>query len=526
MRILVTGGAGFIGSNFIRYILKTYPEYFVVNYDKLTYAGHLESLTDVELNSNYKFVKGDICDRARVDEVIKANKIDTIVHFAAESHVDRSIAFPEEFVRTNVLGTQVLLDAALKNGITRFHHVSTDEVFGELPLNSKSKFSETTTYNPKSPYSASKASSDHLVRSYFETYKLPVTITNCSNNYGAFQDPEKFIPRSITNLLTGKKIQVYGDGKYVRDWLHVEDHCRAIDMVMHKGKPGETYLVGGTKKDVNNLAISEMLLKLTGRDKSFIEFVTDRPGHDRRYAVDFSKIEKELGWNPMGDFESRLAETVEWYRNNEWWWKPLKVKAEKFYRRNQIAKEAEKFMQYFKPTSIPGLTVIEMPTYDDNRGFFREAARLNALKKVTGVNLKVKQWNHSESKPGVIRGLHAEGWNKVVYPISGEMTSILVDIRPDSPTFGKHETIKFSENSLKALFIPKGVANSICVTGKKNVHYLYLVDAYYNGSDTTAVALDDPDLKIDWPIAKPIISARDKANPRLRDLFPAKFIGR
>lgn len=526
MRLLVTGGAGFIGSNFIRYILNKYPDYFVVNYDKLTYAGHLSSLSDVELNPNYKFIKGDICDGKRVDAVMKKNAITHVVNFAAETHVDRSIESPEDFILTNILGTQTLLDVSLKNKVERFHHVSTDEVFGELPLNSPKKFDENTEYDPRSPYSASKAASDHMVRAYHETYGMDVTITNTSNNFGPFSDTEKFIPRAITNLIDGKKIPIYGDGKHARDWIFVEDHCRAIDMVLHKGKSGETYLAGGGNDTINNLEVAKILLKLFGRDKSFIEFVEDRPGHDRRYAIDFGKIKKELGWEPSKNLENRLIETANWYKENEIWWRPIKEESEKFYRYIEENKSAEKFTSFIKETSIPGLFVIEMPTYKDDRGFFRENVRLNALQKVSKIGFNVKQWNHARSKPGVIRALHAEGWNKLVYPVTGKMFSALVDIRPESPTFGKIETFEFDENTHKALFIPKGVANSICVTGKKTVDYFYLVDAYYDGKDTTAVAWDDPDLAIKWPVKKPIISDRDRNNPRLRDLFPDKFVGR
>jgi len=329
MKLFVTGGAGFIGSNFIRYWLKKHPKDKIINFDKLTYAGHLSSTKDFSLNKNYKFIKGDICNKKLVEKVM--NGIDCVVNFAAETHVDRSIKDPSVFVRTNVLGTQVLLDAALKSKVKRFHHVSTDEVFGALSLNSKEKFTEKTIYNPRSPYSASKAGSDHLVRSYFHSFGLPITITNASNNFGQFQDPEKFLPRMITNLIVGEKIKIYGDGKHVRDWLYVEDHVRAIEMVIKKGKIGETYLVGDMTKDVNNLQIAKMLIKYFAADESSIEFVKDRPGHDRRYAVDWGKL-KKLGWKPKFDFETWLTKTVEWYRENEWWWGPLKKKAEIIYR--------------------------------------------------------------------------------------------------------------------------------------------------------------------------------------------------
>lgn len=332
MKLLVTGGAGFIGSNFIRYWLKNNPKDKIINLDKLTYAGHLSSTSDFASNKNYTFVRGDICNSKLVDEVTK--NVDIIVHFAAESHVDRSIFGPATFIKTNVLGTQTLLDSALKNKIKLFYHISTDEVFGALPLDSRKKFNEKTPYNPRSPYSASKAASDHLVRAYFTTYGLPVVITNCSNNFGPYQDPEKFLPRMITNLIDNKPIPIYGDGKYVRDWLYVLDHCRAIEMVIKKGKIGETYLIGGLTKDISNLEVAKMLLKIFNKDNSYIQFVKDRPGHDRRYAVDWSKIKNDLGFKPEFDFGVWLEKTVEWYKANEWWWRPLKKKAEKFYQKS------------------------------------------------------------------------------------------------------------------------------------------------------------------------------------------------
>lgn len=329
MKILVTGGAGFIGSNFIRYWIKKYPTDEIVNLDKLTYAGHLASTKDFSNNKNYTFIKGDITQSGDVEKAIDG--VDTVVNFAAETHVDRSIVGPKDFVLTNVVGTQILLDAAVKHKVSKFHHVSTDEVFGDLPLDSKEKFNEKTLYNPRSPYSASKASSDHLVRAYHETYGLPITITNTSNNFGPFQDPEKFLPRMITNLIQGEKVKVYGDGLYVRDWLYVEDHVEAIDLVLNKGKLGETYLVGSLTEDINNLSVVKRLNKLFGKAEDDIDFIKDRPGHDRRYAVDWSKIKMELGWSPKYDFDTYLSKTIEWYKANDWWWKDLKVNAEKLY---------------------------------------------------------------------------------------------------------------------------------------------------------------------------------------------------
>jgi dTDP-glucose 4,6-dehydratase len=336
MKLLVTGGAGFIGSNFILYWMKNYPQDQIVNLDSLTYAGNLENLKDVEENPNYKFIYGSICDLNTVNQAMES--VDIVVHFAAESHVDRSILKPSDFVVTNVVGTQVLLDSALKHKIKRFHHISTDEVFGSLKLEDKNKFNERTNYNPRSPYSASKAGSDHLVRAYHETYGLPITITNCSNNFGPYQFPEKFIPLAITNILEGKKIPVYGDGLYVRDWLYVADHCHAIDLVLNKGKIGETYLIGGMTNDVSNLEVIKKILKIMGKDESFIDFVKDRPGHDRRYAVDWSKINNELGWKPLHEFDEWLEKTIAWYKENENWWKDVKTGAYQKYYKEQYGK--------------------------------------------------------------------------------------------------------------------------------------------------------------------------------------------
>ena len=319
MKILVTGGAGFIGSNFIRHILQTYPTYEIINLDLLTYAGNLENLKDLENNQRYNFVKGDICDVGVVDELVK--KVDTIVHFAAESHVDRSILDSRAFIQTNVIGTHTLLEAARKAGNKRFHHVSTDEVFGSLGFQD-APFCETTSYDPRSPYSASKAGSDHLVRSYFHTYNLPVTISNCSNNYGPYHFPEKLIPLLITNLIQNKKIPIYGDGLNVRDWLFVRDHCKAIDKIIHKGKIGETYCVGGNCEKTN-LEIAEKILNLLGKKTEMIEYVEDRKGHDKRYAINFSKIKNELDWEPEVSFEEGLAKTVTWFVANETWWKNI-----------------------------------------------------------------------------------------------------------------------------------------------------------------------------------------------------------
>lgn len=321
-KILVTGGAGFIGSNFIRYWLKANPSDEIINLDKLTYAGNLENLTDISQNPNYTFVQGDICDTDLVDSLLKG--VDLIVHFAAESHVDRSIKDSSDFIKTNVEGTRVLLEAAKNNGGIRFHHVSTDEVFGSLSLRDP-KFNENTPYDPRSPYSASKASSDHLVRAYFHTHNLPITISNCSNNYGPYQFPEKLIPLFITNLIEGKKVPVYGQGQNVRDWIHVEDHNRGVEQIIKKGKIGETYCLGGNN-EIKNIEITQNILQLMGQGEEMIEYVNDRLGHDLRYAIDFSKAERELGWRPQIDFVSGLQDTISWYKNNPAWWQKLKNK--------------------------------------------------------------------------------------------------------------------------------------------------------------------------------------------------------
>ncbi len=320
--ILVTGGAGFIGSNFIHYIIKKYPETKIINLDALTYAGNLENLKEIENNENYKFIQGDICNEALVDKIVKENKIDLIVHFAAESHVDRSVLDSKDFIKTNVEGTRVLLDVALKNGKIRFHHVSTDEVFGHLGGNDK-PFDELTSYNPRSPYSASKAASDHLVRAYFYTHQLPITISNCSNNYGPYQFPEKIIPLFTTNLMEGKKIPIYGTGEAVRDWIYVDDHNRGVMMIIEKGKIGETYCLGADGEKTN-LEITGKILEFMGKGEDQIEYVADRKGHDLRYGINASKIKNELGWEPEIEFEDGLKKTIEWYENNQTWWKNIK----------------------------------------------------------------------------------------------------------------------------------------------------------------------------------------------------------
>lgn len=337
--IFVTGGAGFIGSNFIKFVLKK-NDYKVINYDKLTYAGNLENLTDVEKNENYEFIKGDICDEGRVRSVLmdKNRDIFAIVNFAAESHVDRSILSAKEFIKTNVEGTQVLLDCVLSYGI-KYLQVSTDEVYGSLPEDKKEiKFTEKTPITTSSPYSASKAAADLLCNAYSHTHKLPILITRCSNNYGPYQFPEKLIPLMIAKALAGEKLPVYGDGKNIRDWLYVEDHCSAIYEVLHKGRLGEVYNIGGNN-EWYNIDIVKLILKLLNKSEEHITYVKDRPGHDRRYAIDSKKIQTELGWKPAYKFENGIEATIKWYVENESWWKKvMSGEYKKYYEKNYSSK--------------------------------------------------------------------------------------------------------------------------------------------------------------------------------------------
>jgi dTDP-glucose 4,6-dehydratase len=329
--ILVTGGAGFIGSNFVRRLLSG-REHRVVNFDALTYAGNLENLRDVDTDPHYRFVKGDIADAAAVRQAFERERPEVVVHFAAESHVDRSVMDATAFVRTNVVGTQVLIDVARTHGARRFVHVSTDEVYGSL--GPTGRFHEDTPLQPNSPYSASKTGSDLLVRAAFHTHGFPGIITRCSNNYGPFQFPEKLIPLMIANALEGKKLPVYGDGRNVRDWIHVEDHCAALVAVIERGRSGEVYNIGGNAER-ENLAVVRQILALAGKDDGLIQFVTDRPGHDRRYAIDSGKIERELGWRPSFAFEDGLRATFEWYARNREWWQRVRSGAYRDYYRAQ-----------------------------------------------------------------------------------------------------------------------------------------------------------------------------------------------
>ena len=323
-KILVTGGAGFIGSNFIQYILDHQKDQvLLVNLDALTYAGNLENLKAAEQDARYRFVKGDVRDKELVEQLFQKYDFDTVVHFAAESHVDRSITDPGVFVRTNVMGTQVLLDAAKEYGVKRFHQVSTDEVYGDLPLDRPDLFfREDTPIHTSSPYSSSKASADLFVLAYYRTFGVPVTISRCSNNYGPYHFPEKLIPLMISRALADEKLPVYGKGENVRDWLYVSDHCEAIDLIIHKGKIGEVYNVGG-HNEKTNLEVVKTILAALDKPESLIEFVTDRPGHDLRYAIDPTKLESELGWKPQYTFETGIRQTIDWYLNNKEWWENI-----------------------------------------------------------------------------------------------------------------------------------------------------------------------------------------------------------
>ena len=323
MNIIVTGGAGFIGSNFVFHMLKKYPDYRIICLDKLTYAGNLSTLAPVMDNPKFRFVKADICDREAVDKLFEEEHPDIVVNFAAESHVDRSIEDPGIFLQTNIIGTSVLMDACRKYGIQRYHQVSTDEVYGDLPLDRPDLFfTEETPIHTSSPYSSSKAGADLLVLAYHRTYGLPVTISRCSNNYGPYHFPEKLIPLMISRALADEELPVYGNGENVRDWLHVSDHCEAIDLIIHKGKVGEVYNIGG-HNERTNLQVVQTILKALDKPESLIKYVKDRPGHDRRYAIDPTKIEAELGWKPKYNFDTGIAQTIQWYLDNEDWWKHI-----------------------------------------------------------------------------------------------------------------------------------------------------------------------------------------------------------
>jgi dTDP-glucose 4,6-dehydratase len=343
MRLLVTGGAGFIGTNFVKYTLRKYPGYQILNLDKLTYAGNLENLQDLEQEPRHRFVRSDICDAVAVDELVREG-VDAVVNFAAETHVDRSIEEPNAFIITNVLGTQTLLEAVRKYRVKRYVQVSTDEVYGSL--GPADYFHETTPVNPSSPYSASKAAADLLVQAYFSTYKLPVLVTRCSNNYGPYQFPEKLIPLLISNALNNLPLPLYGDGLHVRDWLYVEDHCRAIDLVLHDGVEGEVYNIGGNDER-QNLEVARTILKLLHRPESLIMFVKDRPGHDRRYAIDAAKIRNDLRWRPSVPFEEGIRRTILWYQKNRQWITDIQLGDYRKYYQKMYVNRDETLLRHF-----------------------------------------------------------------------------------------------------------------------------------------------------------------------------------
>ena len=337
-KILATGGAGFIGGNFVKYMVNKYSQYNIYNLDLLTYAGDLSKHRDIEQKTNYNFIKADITDYETINYLFKEEKFDFVVHFAAESHVDRSITDPGIFVQTNVVGTQILLDASKQIGISKFVHVSTDEVYGELDYDPTKFFTEDSPLQPNSPYSASKASSDLLVRAYHETYGLPMNITRCSNNYGPYHFPEKLIPLTISRVLNNQNIPVYGDGKNIRDWLNVHDHCSAIDLVLHEGVNGEVYNIGG-HNERTNLEVVKTIINTLGKSEELIEFVTDRQGHDKRYAIDPTKLE-QLGWKPKFTFENGIVQTIEWYLNNkEWWEQIISGEYQKYFERQYLLRD-------------------------------------------------------------------------------------------------------------------------------------------------------------------------------------------
>ncbi|MCC0684456.1 dTDP-glucose 4,6-dehydratase [Clostridioides sp. ZZV14-6345] len=328
MKILITGGAGFIGCNFVRYMINKYKDYEIVNLDLLTYAGNLESLKDIEKEAKYKFVRGDISDKNFIFNLFETERFDAVINFAAESHVDRSVLNPAIFIQTNVVGTQVLLEASRKYNVKRYHQVSTDEVYGDLPLDRKDLFfTEETPLNPSSPYSASKAAADFLVSSYYKTYGLPITISRCSNNYGPYHFPEKLIPLMISKALNNERLPIYGDGKNVRDWLHVYDHCSAIDLILHNGINGQVYNVGGNNEKTN-LEVVKIILKELSKSENLIKYIDDRPGHDLRYAINAEKLKNDLGWKPKYTFCSGIKDVIDWYLNNEEWWKKIILRRE------------------------------------------------------------------------------------------------------------------------------------------------------------------------------------------------------
>lgn len=544
MKLLITGGAGFIGSNFVRFWRKNHPQDQITVLDKLTYAGNLNSLESVI--HEIEFIEGDIADIKTVHRAMAGT--DIVVHFAAETHVDRSINDPYIFTKTNNLGTHTLLEVARQLGVKRFHHVSTDEVFGQIPLDESWQFTEQTPYQPSSPYSASKAGSDHMVRAYYHTYGLPITISNCSNNFGPYHHPEKFIPRSITRLMRGQNIRLYIPGNQIRDWLHVEDHCRAIETILKNGKLGETYNIGGMAKGISNLEVAKKILAILGLPENRIELVTDRPGHDVKYDIDWTKLNRELGWAPLHSFDEWLTETVLWYQNHQDWWQPLVDETEAFYESrgekvlfpatlNQnletIAPQQpltvmpqqslvpvntpNKPFDYIIETGLPGVMIIERPTYHDDRGFFRETFRKQDLEQRLGIELNFVQANHSRSSKGTLRGIHIAPWHKLITVANGEVQAVLVDTRKDSPTYGQHVSLILSDKHPRSIFVPAGIGNSFLVLSDQ-ADYTYITTEYWTPNRERNLLYNDPDLGISWLNSEPTVSDKDRTNPTLKEL--------
>lgn len=498
--ILITGGCGFIGSNFLNKYVAMYPNINFINVDSMTYAASHDNLK-IEGQSNYKFYETDIRDKASLDKVFKDNNIDSVIHFAAESHVDMSISNPTLFIETNVNGTANLLELSKKYKIKRFHHVSTDEVYGEL--GNTGYFTESTPMAPNSPYSASKASSDMLVRAYNKTFNLNCVITRCSNNYGPNQDKSKLIPKFITNLLSDQKVGLYAKGDNVRDWLYVEDHCDAIWTVFNKAKNGEVFNIGGNN-ELSNLEITQTLLALTNKDESYIEFIQDRPGHDFRYAIDATKIKNELGWEPRFTFEKGIKATMEYFQENN------------------TSKLNQPDINSFQEPTIEGLKIIQPKVFKDERGQFSETFNtLNYLK--YGIYNNFIQDNESTSSFGVIRGLHFQkdehAQAKLVRVIKGKVLDVVVDLRQDSKTYGHTYSIELSESNRRQMYIPRGFAHGFSVLSECAI-FSYKVDNHYHKESESGINPLDPHLKIDWqvPLDTCVISLKDKELPLFEQL--------
>nr|XP_061797896.1 dTDP-glucose 4,6-dehydratase-like [Nerophis lumbriciformis] len=514
--ILITGGAGFIGSNFVRLALERTEDRIVV-FDKLTYAGSLSSLRDVADDRRFRFVEGDIADRAAVRALYTEERPRWTVNFAAESHVDRSIDAPGEFIETNIVGTFEMLEGArqlhdqlteAERGRLRFLHVSTDEVYGSL--GAKGLFREDTPYDPSSPYSASKAAADHLANAYHHTYGLPVIVTNCSNNYGPYQFPEKLIPVMILNALDGQALPIYGNGKNVRDWIYVGDHCAGVLDALESGQPGEKYNLGGGNERTNLQVVDticEILDELhpptanprvrgsgLGSYSKLKTFVDDRPGHDWRYAIDARKARKELGWKAQHDFSSGLRETVRWPPKGD---------------------TAVDFQQ----TDLPGVILVKPDVHGDERGFFLETYHRDKYAK-GGIGERFVQDNHSKSSHGILRGLHAQQkkpQGKLVRAVEGEIFDVAADMRQGSPTFGKWVGEVLSAEDFHQLYVPPGFLHGFCVLSE-TAQVEYKCTALYDPADEVAVIWNDPDLAIDWPIEEPRLSTKDAAAPRLAEI--------